>query len=226
MSDLNELVVTGRLGKDPEAKQTKSGVPFVSFSLASNTRKGTDDPLWRIVNCYKDQADFAQKYLRKGSRVHVAGEERVYAYTGQDGQPHAQVVIEASHIGILDSPHNGNGGGNAGGGYTNGVSQNQYAQQPAQNAGYAQQAQPPVQNGGYAPQGQAPVQNGYAPQGQPQQQMPQGQGYAQQQAAPRNGNYYDARAQQYNAPVQQQMQPEQQSSGMPNLDISTDDLPF
>ena len=68
----------------------------------------------------------------------------------------------------------------------------------AQNQGYTQ---PPMQNQGYAPQ----------PQAQPQ-----------QQRAPRNGNYYD---QQY--AQQPQAQPQQaQPQGMPNLDISSDDLPF
>lgn len=200
MSDIANTIITGRLGRDPEAKTTKNGTQYVSFSVASSTRK--DETVWRYVNCYGSQADFAQKYLRKGSRIHVQGEERAYASLGQDGQPRAQLVIEASHIGILDSPRSqNNDGGNAGGGYANnGYAPQPQAQQPqmAQNHGYTQ---PPMQNQGYVQQ----------PQAQPQ-----------QPRAPRNGNYYD---QQY--AQQPQAQPQQaQPQGMPNLDISSDDLPF
>lgn len=202
MSDLSNIIITGRLGRDPEAKTTKNGTQYVSLSVASSTRK--DETVWRYVNCYGSQADFAQKYLRKGSRIHVQGEERAYASLGQDGQPRAQLVIEASHIGILDSPRSqNNDGGNAGGGYANngnGYAPQPQAQQPqmAQNQGYVQQ---PMQNQGYVQQ----------PQAQPQ-----------QPRAPRNGNYYD---QQY--AQQPQAQPQQaQPQGMPNLDISSDDLPF
>lgn len=200
MSDIANTIITGRLGRDPEAKTTKNGTQYVSFSVASSTRK--DETVWRYVNCYGSQADFAQKYLRKGSRIHVQGEERAYASLGQDGQPRAQLVIEASHIGILDSPRSqNNDGGNAGGGYANnGYAPQPQAQQPqmAQNQGYTQ---PPMQNQGYVQQ----------PQAQPQ-----------QPRAPRNGNYYD---QQY--AQQPQAQPQQaQPQGMPNLDISSDDLPF
>lgn len=201
MSDIANTIITGRLGRDPEAKTTKNGTQYVSFSVASSTRK--DETVWRYVNCYGSQADFAQKYLRKGSRIHVQGEERAYASLGQDGQPRAQLVIEASHIGILDSPRSqNNDGGNAGGGYAN--NGNGYAPQP--------QAQQPqmAQNQGYV---QPPMQNQYAPQPQAQPQQPR---------APRNGNYYD---QQY--AQQPQAQPQQaQPQGMPNLDISSDDLPF
>ena len=208
MSDLSNIIITGRMGKDPEVRTTKNGTQYVSLSVASSTRK--DETVWRYVNCYGSQADFAQKYLRKGSRIHVQGEERAYASLGQDGQPRAQLIIEASHIGILDSPRSqNNDGGNAGGGYANAGQNQNYAQQPqaqqfvqppqmAQNQGYTQ---PPMQNQGYVQQ----------PQAQPQ-----------QPRAPRNGNYYD---QQY--AQQPQAQPQQaQPQGMPNLDISSDDLPF
>lgn len=208
MSDITNTIITGRLGKDPEAKTTKNGTQYVSFSVASSTRK--DETVWRYVNCYGSQADFAQKYLRKGSRIHVQGEERAYASLGQDGQPRAQLIIEASHIGILDSPRSQNNDGNAGGGYANAGQNQNYAQQPqaqqfvqqpqmAQNQGYTQ---PPMQNQGYAQQSQQ----------------------AQPPRAPRNGNYYD---QQYAQQPQPQAQPQQtQPQGMPNLDISNDDLPF
>lgn len=211
MSDIANTIITGRLGRDPEAKTTKNGTQYVSFSVASSTRK--DETVWRYVNCYGSQADFAQKYLRKGSRIHVQGEERAYASLGQDGQPRAQLVIEASHIGILDSPRRNNDGAqNAGGGYANGA-QTGYAQPPMQNQGYAAPQQAPVQ--------QAPVQQnqGYA-QAPVQQQRQQ----APQQAQPRNGNYYDAQPQ-YAQP-QPAPAPAPQDPGLPNLDISSDDLPF
>ena len=81
-------------------RTTKNGTQYVSLSVASSTRK--DETVWRYVNCYGSQADFAQKYLRKGSRIHVQGEERAYASLGQDGQPRAQVRTMTAAMPVAD----------------------------------------------------------------------------------------------------------------------------
>lgn len=211
MSDIVVMVATGFVGNEPKQKQTKNGATYAQFSLGSSL--GRDQTSWRTVNAYGTQAQFVMQYLHKGSRVHVQGEDRAYAYTAQDGTPRAALVIEASHVGILDAPRRNNDGAqNAGGGYANGA-QTGYAQPPMQNQGYAAPQQAPVQ--------QAPVQQnqGYA-QAPVQQQRQQ----APQQAQPRNGNYYDAQPQ-YAQP-QPAPAPAPQDPGLPNLDISSDDLPF
>ena len=50
MSDLSNIIITGRMGKDPEVRTTKNGTQYVSLSVASSTRK--DETVWRYVNCY------------------------------------------------------------------------------------------------------------------------------------------------------------------------------
>lgn len=46
MRDVNKIILVGRLGKDPETHATRSGIPLVTFSLATSRRikPGTPEP--------------------------------------------------------------------------------------------------------------------------------------------------------------------------------------
>ena len=222
MSNLNVTIVTGFVVKAPEQRQTKSGAPYATMRIGSSTGRtaadGTPIVSYRTVNVYGQQAEFALKNFRKGSRINAQGTDRAWAFVGQqDGQPHAELILEADHVGFEDTPRRNNGDGGNG--------QQYQPRQQAPQGGYAQAPQ----NGGY--QQQAP--QGYAQQGnyaQPAQQPVQ-QAQTQRQPA-RSGNIYDQQAAQQ--PVQQQAQPAQQPVQQaqpdygepPMLDISSDDLPF
>jgi single-strand DNA-binding protein len=92
MSDgINQVMLLGNLGADPELKQTSAG-PVLKFNLAttrswldkqSNTEK--KDTVWHRVTIFGRRGEALQKHLSKGSRVFVTGRIQTSSYE-KDGQ--------------------------------------------------------------------------------------------------------------------------------------------
>ena len=69
---LNQTVLTGNLGQDPEIFFTSDGDPIAKFSLAfkSSKKKPTS---WIKVVCFGRLSEVAEKYLHQGARVAIIG---------------------------------------------------------------------------------------------------------------------------------------------------------
>ena len=99
-------IVEGGLGRDPESKALPSGVKVVNFSLGYE--RGFKDSVrtcW--INCvaFKDQAEFAEKYLKKGKNVRVVGEIDVRSWDDkQTGQKRYATELVVDKIQFADSP--------------------------------------------------------------------------------------------------------------------------
>ena len=121
MSDLNRCEFIGRLGADPEVRTTPSGAITASLRLAvSETWKDQQGQRqerteWVNLVLWRQQAEIAQKYLRKGSKVYVEGklETRSWEDKNGGGKRYATEVIVGELV-MLDPP-SGNGGGQGGG---------------------------------------------------------------------------------------------------------------
>ena len=93
MSGVNKAIILGRLGKDPESRNTQDGRIIVNLSIAtsetwrdknSGERKEKTD--WhRIVIFNEGLAKIAQQYLKKGSQVYVEGQIQTRKWTDQQG---------------------------------------------------------------------------------------------------------------------------------------------
>ncbi len=157
--DLNKVMLIGYLGKDPESRCFPDGSPLTTLSLAtSNTYKDKQGQRqqktqWHSIKVYGKMAEFAQKFLNKGSKLYVEG-ELVYRewedkQTGQ--KRHATDVIVDQFNGslqFLDAlPQN----------QTTSAAPKQQSQQQRrpQNNQYAN-----ARNGGHQPQSQ-PAQEQY-----------------------------------------------------------------
>jgi single-strand DNA-binding protein len=129
MSDLNHVVLIGRLTRDAELKYTAGGQAVCKFAIAVNRRKKNGDQ-WMDEANYFDvvlwgrQAEVLNQYLVKGKLVGIEGELRQDRWE-QDGQNRSRVEIVATNIQLLSSNPNGAsgggssygaGGGNSGGG--------------------------------------------------------------------------------------------------------------
>ena len=68
---LNQTVLTGNLGQDPEVFFTSEGDPIAKFSLAFKASKKKTG--WIKVVCFKRLAEIVEKYLHSGARVAVIG---------------------------------------------------------------------------------------------------------------------------------------------------------
>jgi len=117
VSDINVVVLVGRLTRDSELKYTPSGLPICRFSIAVNRSKKQDDqwvdePHYFDIEFYGKSAEGLSKYLLKGRQVAVQGELRQDRWE-KDGQQRSKVVIAAATIRPLGSPPQASGDANA-----------------------------------------------------------------------------------------------------------------
>lgn len=155
---MNTVILMGRLTKDPEIRQTQSGIEVCRFSVAVNrpfVNKETNEREADFLECeaWKQTAVFIGRYFQKGSMIAVEGSLRNNNYTDNNGVKHyaTKIAVDRVHFCGDSNRQNGQGSGNG--------NQQQYAQ-----AGTPQQAYTGAQRGGQA----APVQNSGYQQNAPQ----------------------------------------------------------
>ena len=68
---LNQTVLTGNLGADPEVYYSSEGEPIATFNIAFRSSKKKTG--WIKVTCFRKLAEVAEKYLRVGNRIGIAG---------------------------------------------------------------------------------------------------------------------------------------------------------
>ena len=81
--NINKVILTGRLGKDPEVKTLESGKKVANFSLA--TRRNKEETDWNNIVVWGKGAEVIEKYVRKGDLLGVEGSLQTRTYE-KDGQ--------------------------------------------------------------------------------------------------------------------------------------------
>ena len=105
MTDINRVILVGRLVKDAELKFTSSSTPVTRFSVAVNRSRKNGDQ-WEEEVSYIDivlwgrSAEAISKYLQKGKQVAVEGELRQNRWE-QDGQQRSKLEVVASNVQLL-----------------------------------------------------------------------------------------------------------------------------
>lgn len=107
MSNVNRVILIGRLGKDPEVRYTADGTPVASFSLATTeTRKNKDGTKnerteWHRIVAWRKLGEIVAEYLRKGSLVYIEGKIQSREYEGKDGVKRRAFEIVADGMKML-----------------------------------------------------------------------------------------------------------------------------
>lgn len=86
---INRVVLTGRLTKDLELRQTQSGKSTVSFSLAVDRAFRKDgQPEADFIQCvaWNRQAEAMAQYLHRGSLIGIDGRLQTRSYDNKQGQ--------------------------------------------------------------------------------------------------------------------------------------------
>jgi|SRR5690554_2103477 len=96
----NSVQLVGHLGRDPEIRNLNSGKKVGTVSIATSTsfkdangeyRRNTQ---WHNLVAWGPQADYLEKYLRKGNHIGVRGRLTHRQYQGKDGeQKHRTEII-------------------------------------------------------------------------------------------------------------------------------------
>ncbi len=89
---MNKVILMGRLTRDPEVRysQGDNSMAIARYSLAVDrrgSRNSGDDNTADFINCvaFGRSAEFAEKYLRKGTKILVTGRIQTGSYTNKDG---------------------------------------------------------------------------------------------------------------------------------------------
>ena len=87
---MNTVALTGRLTKDPDIRYTagEKSTCVARYSLAvDRTYKKDGQPTADLINCvaFGKNGEFAEKYLKKGTKIAVTGSIQTGSYTNRDG---------------------------------------------------------------------------------------------------------------------------------------------
>ena len=98
---MNKVVLMGRLTRDPEVRYTQgdNAMAIARYSLAVDRRfKRDGEPDADFINCvaFGKSGEFAEKYLKKGTKIAVVGRIQTGSYTNKDGHKvyTTDVVVE------------------------------------------------------------------------------------------------------------------------------------
>lgn len=104
---INNVVLVGRLTKDPDLRYTSSGTAVATFTLAVNRNfssqsgeKETD-----FINCviWRKSAETLANYAKKGSLIGVTGRIQTRNYENQQGQRVYVTEVVAENFQLLES---------------------------------------------------------------------------------------------------------------------------
>lgn len=120
--NVNVVVITGNLTRDPELKHLPNGTPVVEMGVAVNGRRQdaggnwVDKPNFFDVKVYGRRAETVAQYLEKGSGVAVDGRLDWRSWETAEGQKRSKVEIVADNVQFLPKGDGSGGGSRSGGG--------------------------------------------------------------------------------------------------------------
>jgi single-strand DNA-binding protein len=129
-SNVNVVVITGNLTRDPELRHTGGGTAICELRVAVNSRRKdgqtgewVDKPNYFDVTVWGAQGENCANYLSKGRPVAVEGRLDWREWEAKDGSKRQAVQIIANTVQFLGSRDGSGGGGgggngNGGGGFT------------------------------------------------------------------------------------------------------------
>lgn len=112
---INRVIISGNLTRDPELRQTQSGMAVLSFGVAVNDRRknpstGEWEDYPNFVDCtmFGARANSLANYLSKGTKVSIEGKLR-WSQWERDGQKRSKLEVIVDELEFMSS-RNSNGG--------------------------------------------------------------------------------------------------------------------
>ena len=114
-SDLNKVILIGRLTADPEMRTTPTGTQVGSFSVANNrtyNANGERKEQVSFFNCvaWAKTAEIISTYVKKGQRIGIEGRLQQRSWEDKDGNKRSVVEINVENFQFLSPPKEGNNG--------------------------------------------------------------------------------------------------------------------
>lgn len=113
---MNHATLLGRLTKQPELKQTQSGISVCNFTVAVDRKyknqDGTRETDFIPCVAWRHTAEFIAKYFHKGERIAVEGEIRPKSWEDETGQRRYMTEIVVDQAYFADGKSSSGGGDN------------------------------------------------------------------------------------------------------------------
>jgi single-strand DNA-binding protein len=105
---MNQIVIMGRLTRDPELRHTPVGVAVASFTLAVDrgfTPKDGGERQTDFIDvvAWRNTAEFVSKYFVKGQMAAVTGRLQIRDWTDKDGNKRRSAEVVADNIYFTES---------------------------------------------------------------------------------------------------------------------------
>jgi single-strand DNA-binding protein len=118
-TNINRVVLTGNLTRDPELRSLPSGMSVCSLRVACNTRRKNnatgeweDKPNYFDVTVWGAQGENCARFLSKGRPVAIDGRLEWREWDTQDGQKRQAIDIIADAVQFLGGRDDNGGGSN------------------------------------------------------------------------------------------------------------------
>ena len=102
MSNLNKVILVGRLTRDPDLRYIQSGEAVANFTLAVDrpftNQKGEKETDFVRIVVWKKQAENCAQYLNKGSMAAVDGRLQLRNYEDSSGEKKQAVEVVAERV--------------------------------------------------------------------------------------------------------------------------------
>lgn len=118
-NSVNKVILVGNLGKDPEIRMLESGTKVATFSMATTEkfkdkvtgeqRSQTD---WHNIVMWRNMAELAEKYLRKGMQIYLEGKLRTRSWQDKDGNNRYTTEVVAESMVMMSRGGDGNASAN------------------------------------------------------------------------------------------------------------------
>ena len=95
---LNQVIMMGRLTKDPELRHTQNNTPVTTFTLAVDRESRDGGTDFFVVTAWKGTAENVARYVGKGDMVAVSGSLQTRDWTDKDGKDHTVYEVVAGRV--------------------------------------------------------------------------------------------------------------------------------
>jgi single-strand DNA-binding protein len=107
-SDLNRVILIGRLTRDPELKYLQNGTAVARFSIANNRRYSTAGEKKEQVSffdciAWSKLAEMLTEYCKKGQRIGIEGRLQQRSWDDQEGKKRSSVEIVIDNVQFLSA---------------------------------------------------------------------------------------------------------------------------
>ena len=107
MSNMNVVILSGNVTRDPEINYAGQEADRANFGIASNRKwKGQDGEMKEEV-CFVDlvawkgTANIVAQYVKKGQRIGIVGELKLNQWNAQDGAKRSKLVVTVKQIELI-----------------------------------------------------------------------------------------------------------------------------